>query len=153
MKLRYETGTATLIQFAVITILGIVTQLSSTLTSCFKHTGNCVSDSLTALIYIILLAVWLGTVSVIGYGAQEKRSRRLAQLLIAAEGMIAIIALFNARHYPNIMGLIASLIDLGIAAWIIMLAWRLMRAKGGRITVKANVLNRPRRRPSPTERS
>jgi hypothetical protein len=48
--------------------------------------------------------------------------------------MILIISLFNAKHYPNILGLITSLVDAAFAIWIIWLAFRLTRAKGGRIT-------------------
>jgi len=74
---------------------------------------------------------------VVGYAAQDRRSRRIAQLLIGLEGLTGLVALFDAKHFPTVLGLITSLIDLCFAAWVILLAWRLMRAKGGRITAPA----------------
>jgi hypothetical protein len=62
---------------------------------------------------------------------------------MAIELLVLVVALFNAKHFPNVLGLITSLTDAIIAGWIIVLAWRLSRAKGGRITVPAS---RPRRR-------
>jgi hypothetical protein len=148
MKLRYETGTATLVQFAVVVILALANGGVSIISTCVKNGGDCVSNSLVSLLVIILQAFWLGFISVVGYGAQDRRSKRLAQLLIGFEGINAIIALFNARHFANILGLITSLIDLSIAAWIIFLAWNLIRADGGRI-VKPTTGSRSRRRPTP----
>ncbi len=148
MKLRYETGAATLVQFAVGTILGFLTQFSTVVASCFKHSGDCVSDTLTSLLYVILLGMWLGFVSVIGYAAQDKRSQRLAQILVGLEGIILLVILFNIRGSHNLFDQLASLIDLAICIWVVMLAWRLMRAKGGRIVkIPASThTERPRRR-------
>jgi hypothetical protein len=150
MKLRYETGSATLMQFAVVTIFAFTTQFSSVVAECVKHNGNCVGDTLTSFIYVILVGVWLGFVSVIGYTVQDKRNRRMAQLLIACEGMVGLIALFNARHFPNFFGLVASLVDLGFAVLVIYLAWNVLRAGGGRIVASSALAsrNRPRRRPT-----
>jgi hypothetical protein len=64
---------------------------------------------------------------------------------MATELLVLLIALFNAKHYPNILGLITSLTDAALAAWVILLAFRLNQAKGGRITATAA---RPRRRPA-----
>jgi hypothetical protein len=62
---------------------------------------------------------------------------------MGVEFLVLAVSLFNAKHYPNVLGLVTSLTDAAIAAWIMVLAWRLSRAKGGRITTPAN---RPRRR-------
>jgi hypothetical protein len=74
---------------------------------------------------------------------------------MAAEFMVLVISLFNAKHYPDILGLVTSLTDAAFAAWIILLAFRLSRAKGGRITASRNISNQPRRRarnrPSPSD--
>ncbi|MEO6513251.1 MAG: hypothetical protein ABIR37_01070 [Candidatus Saccharimonadales bacterium] len=154
MRLRYETGTATLIQFAAVTILAFINQMTSIITTCVKHDGDCVSNSLVSLILVILVAIWLGFISALGYAAQDKRSKRLAQFLIGAEGFNLLISLFNAKHFPNTLGLITSVIDLALAAWVILLAWRLMRANGGRIVAagpRPHASSRTRKRPILTE--
>jgi hypothetical protein len=155
MRLRYETGTATLIQFAVVTILGFINQIVSIISTCVKHDGDCVSNSLVSLILVILIAIWLGFISALGYAAQDKRSKRLAQFLIGAEGLNVMISLFNAKHFPNTLGLITSVIDCALAAWVIILAWRLMRADGGRIVspaARTAPTTHTRRRPILSER-
>ena len=155
MRLRYETGTATLLQFAVVTILAFINQISSIVSTCVKNDGDCVSNSLVSLVLVILVAIWFGFISALGYAAQDKRSKRLARVLIAAEALNLLISLFNAKHFPNTLGLITSVIDLALAAWVIMLAWRLMRANGGCV-VTGNARTRAtttrgRRRPILTE--
>jgi len=107
---------------------------------------NCAQSSIISFVYVLLLAGWFGFLSVLGYAAQDQRSHRLARLLILAEVMVLVVALFNAKHYPNLLGLITSLVDAAFATWIIVLAFRLSRARGGRITTSA----RPRRRPVST---
>ena len=136
MKLTYQTAVATLIQFILLSFLGIANGLNSVVTTC-RHDGtDCVSNLIVSLIFFILTAGWFGAVWVLGYTAQERRSRRLAQLLIMAEALIALIAFFNAKHHTDILSLATSLIDLALAIWIITLAFRLMRVGGGRVVAK-----------------
>jgi hypothetical protein len=146
MKLSYETGTATLIQFIVLGLLNILTGLDSVVVTC-RHSGNdCLSNVLTSFIFYLVILAWFGMVFVIGYLAQERRSRRLAQLLIAAEVLIALVAFFNIKlnlKYDNgLLSLFTSLADLILAIWIITLAYRLVKAGSGRVVAK----QRPRRR-------
>ena len=93
-----------------------------------------------------MVVLYFGFIWALGYIAQLKRSKRLAQLLIAAEAFIALIALFNVRHHNDFISLMTSLIDIALATWVILLAFRLMRSKGGRVVVRARV--RPHRRKS-----
>jgi hypothetical protein len=148
MKLTYETGTATLIQFIVLSLLNIAATLTSIVTTCHHQGANCVGNLLSSIVFYILVVVWFGTVTILGFAAQQKRSRRLAQLLIAAEGLIGLVALFNLKlglHYHNgYLSLITSAADLLLSVWIITLAFRLMKAGGGRV-----VVSRARRRPKP----
>lgn len=150
MKLRYETGIAALIQFSVVTILFIINSLASIISTCVKH-DECFSNTISSLASVVFLAVWLGFVAVIGYAAQDRRSKRLAQMLICFEAINVLISLFDLRHPPNFFGLLTSMIDLALALWVILLAWRLMRADGGRITrsVVPSGHSRARRRPTP----
>jgi drug/metabolite transporter (DMT)-like permease len=145
VKLTYQTAVATLIQFITLSFLGIANALNSIVTTC-RHDGHdCVSNLIVSIIFFILTALWFGAVWILGTLAQERRSKRLALLLIGAEGIIAMIAYFNARHHTDAIGLATSLIDLALALWIIILAFRLVRAKGERIT---SGQRRRRRRPS-----
>jgi hypothetical protein len=113
-----------------------------------------VGDSFVSLVFVILLGVWLGIVSTIGYAAEEKRSRRLAIVLIGCEFLIFMVAAFNARHTTNLFERLTSLTDLFIAIWIMVLAFRLARANGGRIVSRsrASAPTQARRRPTPLDR-
>ena len=130
-------------------LFGFVGLIASIVDQC--HEGdfaNCAQGSIISFVYVFLLAGWFGFLSVLGYAAQDQRSHRLAYMLMFAEFMVLAIALFNAKHFPSVLGLITSLVDAAFAAWIIVLAWRLSRAKGGRITTSS----RPRRRPATTKK-
>lgn len=135
MKLTYQTAIATLIQFVTLTLLGIPNALVSIISTCHSDNSNCVSNMLVSLIFFLLTAAWFGFVWLLGYAAQERRSKRLAWLLIGAEALTAAVALFNTRHDTNFLTIITSLLDLLLAIWIMVLAFRLIRAKGGRVVV------------------
>ena len=142
MKLTYETGTATLIQLIVLGLLNIATGIGSTVHAC-RTDNDCLGNVLINFVFYVVLVGWFVVVASLGFAAQIRRSRRLAQLLICAEGLIALVALFNAKHHNNLLELITSLVDLALAVWIILLAWRLMKAGSGRV-----VTNRGRKRRS-----
>jgi len=134
VKLTYETAVATVIQFIVLGLLNIANGLNSIVTTCHRTGTDCVSNLLVSIIFFILATAWFALVCFLGYMAQERRSKRFAQALIIAEVMIAMVAYFNARHHTDILGLATSVIDLALAGWIIVLAFRVMRANGKRIT-------------------
>lgn len=148
MKLTYQTAVATLIQFISMSFLTFANETNSVVTAC-RHNNNCSSNLLSSLIFFIIVAVWFGAVWMIGYSAQEQRSKRLAQLLIVAELAIAAIGLFNAKHHTDILSLFTSLLDIALALWVISLAWRLMRSRGGRVVSR----QRSRQRPTPPKAS
>ncbi len=125
-----------MIQFIVLSLLGVANGLNSVVTTCRNDHGDCVSNLIVSLIFFLLTAGWFAFVWLVGFTAQERRSRRMAQLLIAVELLIALVALFNARHHTDILGLGTSIIDFGFAAWVISLAWRLMQSDGGRVVAR-----------------
>lgn len=142
MKLKYETGIATLIQFITLSILNVFNGIDSIVTTCHQHDGDCISNTLLSMAFFVLAAGFFGCVWILGYFAQERRSKRLAQLLIGAELMISAIAFFNVRHHNNVINLFTSLVDLALAAWVILLAFRLMRSGGGRVVSKQRARQR-----------
>jgi hypothetical protein len=146
MRLRYETGIAAMIQFLVLALLNFVNAIASAIDACHGGTDaySCVSGVGIDLLYVLVIAAWFGFIWVLAYAAQDRRDHRLATILIGAEGMVLIVALFNAKHLPNILGLITSLTDAVLAAWVIFLAFKILRAKGGRITARRT--SRPRQR-------
>ena len=146
MKLKYETSLATRAQFIVMSFLGIPNGLNSIITTCKDSHSDCFANTFLSVVYFVLIVAWYGFLWILGFAAQDRRSRRLAWLLIGAEGLVLMISLFNARHHTDILGLITSLIDAGFAAWVILLAWRLQKAGGGRVVSK----QRPRQRRRPT---
>ena len=146
MKLKYETAVATLIQFVTMSILNVATGTVSVVSTCHNSSSDCVSNLLVSLIFFLLIVGWFAAVWVLGYAAQERRSKNLAYALIGAELLIALVALFNAKHHTDTLSLITSLIDLALAIWVISLAIRLIRAKGGRIVSKQRARHRPTKR-------
>jgi hypothetical protein len=147
MRLRYETGTAAFTQFLVVTSLSFINGVSAIISGCTGHNkDDCVSNGTVSLLFILLTVGWLGFVWAVGFAAQAKRNHHLAVVLIAIEGCMAVVSLFDARHHPNILGLVTSLIDAAVALWVALLAYRLSRSKGGRIPVKTTV---KRQRPKP----
>lgn len=152
VKLTYETAIATLIQFITLSLLNIATGTDSVVTTCRHSGGDCVSNLIVSLIFFMLVTGWFAAVWLLGYMAQERRSRRLAQLLIVAEVLIALVASFNAKHHTDALSLATSLIDLALAIWVITLAYRLMRAGGGRVVTRSLNRQRPRQRRKPIAR-
>jgi heme A synthase len=142
VKLTYQTAVACLIQFVTMSFLTLANEGNSVVTTCHNH-GDCFSNLLSSLIFFILTAAWFGVVWMLGYTAQEQRSRRLAQVLIIAELAIAVVAIFNAKHHTDILSLFTSLLDVALALWVISLAWRLMRSGGGRVVSRSRSRKRP----------
>lgn len=146
MRFRYELGIVTLIQFILLSLLGIANGLNSIVTTCHNTGRDCISNLIVSLIFFIITVAWFAFIWILGYTAQERRSKRLAQLLIAAEALIALVALFNAKHHTDWLSLMTSVIDLVLAVWVIWLAFRLIRAGGGRTVARQP--GRRRRRPT-----
>lgn len=133
MRLIYRTGKATFIQFVSLSLLGIVNTLDSIVTTCSSQSHNCVSNMVSSTLLFLLTVGFFAFVWALGFNAQERRSWRLALLLIAVESGVILIASFDAVHHTSLLSLLTDIIDDGLAVWVIVLAWRLSRAKGGRI--------------------
>jgi hypothetical protein len=139
MKLTYETGVATLAQFVVMGFLNIAVQIDSIITTCTHSGGDCLGNAITSIGFYIAVMIWFGFVMVVGYAAQARRSKRVAQLLIAIEALVALVALYNIKSHSGFFGFVTSLVDVVLAIWIIILAYRLMKSGGRRVVNKKRV--------------
>ncbi len=133
MKLTYQTAAAGLVQLGVMTLLNVLNGGYSVVTQCQKGGSDCVGNLILSLLYFMLLTAWFTGLWFLAVAAQERRSPRLALLLAGAEGLVLLVAVFNARHHNYMLGLVTSIVDALLAAWIIMLALRLAHARGGRV--------------------
>ncbi|HEY5267808.1 MAG TPA: hypothetical protein VII94_01585 [Candidatus Saccharimonadales bacterium] len=113
--------------------LYLLINLGSIITSCRGGSSNCVSNSISSITLSIIIIIAFGCLWLVGYHVQNRRNRRLAVLLIAIEVGIFAIELLDAHNFTNILSLFTSLLDMLLALWVIVLAIRLFRAKGGRI--------------------
>jgi hypothetical protein len=149
MKLTYQTGVAAFIQFVLVSLFTLISQAVSTVNTCSQSGSDCLGNVLTSIIFYILVAIVFGAIWLIGYGAQSRRSKRLAQLLICIEAFFALLALLSIKlnsHSRSASGLLASFGLLVLSAWVLTLAFRLMRAGPGRV-VPSRSRARSRRRP------
>lgn len=123
-----------MVQFIAATGLSFINGGASIVGGCGSGLGaDCISNALVSLILIILTILFLAFLLVLGYAAQERRSSRLAQVLIAAEAVAALVYLFDTKHSQGILDRATNFAALLLALWVIVLAWRLARARGGRI--------------------
>lgn len=133
MRLRYRTGIATFIQFIIMSLLTIVNGIESVVTTCDVKSGSCLTNALATTVFFIIVSLWFASIWILGYFAQDQRSQRLAYLLIAVELGVIMVATFNVQNHTTIVSTATSVIDIGLAIWVIILAFKLSRAKGGRI--------------------
>ncbi|HEU4984148.1 MAG TPA: hypothetical protein VFT58_00795 [Nitrososphaera sp.] len=140
MRLRYQTGTATFIQLATAMFLIVINNVIAFISACTEESSECAITAMFSLVFIIMSGLWFLAVSAIGYGAEDRRSGKLAYVLIIAELMTIAAAFGFFQHPSNWFSGLSALVIIVLAAWIIVLAWRLSRAKGGRI------VHRPRKR-------
>lgn len=80
-----------------------------------------------------MTGVWFMIISAIGYTAEERRSRAAAYVLIAGQLATIAVSWGFLKHPNNWFGAVSAFIVIVLSGWVIMLAWRLAQAKGGRI--------------------
>jgi|GEM_PF-587689 hypothetical protein len=138
MRLTYETGTATFIQFIVLSLLNIADAVQSIISTCNNPSGDCVGNLLSSVIYYVLIVGWFGVILALGVAAQQGRNKRLAQLVICAELAVIVVAAYNIKldhfgFHNGILSLLTSCIDIVISVWVVSLAYRLTKASSKRI--------------------
>lgn len=147
MKFTHQTGLATLLQFILLSFLTLASQVVSVVQGCTGGDGGCIGNLLTSIIFYILVALVFGSIWLIGYGAESSRNKWLARLLFCTEGLIALVALFSFKlslhSKNNFFGMLSSLAIAALALWITVMAWRLMKSEGQRISRGGRRRRRP----------
>lgn len=134
MRIRYETGLATMAQLIIGTAMSFVGAAASIISGCRTESGaDCVSNTFVSLVLVILTVCVYMCLLGLGYAAQERRSKRLAKLLILAEAVVALFYLFDTRHAPTYADRFTNFIAFATAAWVMVVAIRLLRAGRRRI--------------------
>lgn len=137
MKLTYQTASATLIQFLIMTVLGMINCISSIITTCNSHSSSCSSNMISSIVLFILSVGWFGLILAFGYFAQKLRSHRFAAFLIFTELITVVVA--GHFNFPRESGLLTkstSLFDVLIGLVVIYLAIQVLLARGHRIVKK-----------------
>lgn len=134
MRLTYQTGIAALVHLAVISVLNIANGVHSSVQQCTNTGSDCLGNIITSMLYFMVLTIWFALLWILAAAAQTQRSRKLAFILIGAESLVIMVAIFNAQHYNHILGLVTSIVDAILAAWVALLALRLFLSGGGRVT-------------------
>lgn len=134
MRIRYETGLATMAQLIIGTAMSFVGGVASIISDCRTQGGaDCVSNAFVSLVLVILTVCVYMFLLGLGYTAQERRSRRLAKLLILAEAVVALFYLFDTKQAPALIDRVTNFIACATAVWVAIVATRLARAGGRRV--------------------
>jgi hypothetical protein len=137
MRLTYETGIATIIQFIILSLCNIANTIYSIVSTCTHSGGDCVSNTLSSVVFYILIIFWYGFIALLGFQAQSKRSKRSCRILILAELSCFLVAGYNIKlgitNHTSALSSFTSFADLVLAAWVVTLAYRLSKAGGGRV--------------------
>lgn len=137
MRLTYQTGIGTLIQFLVLTFLNIPNSIVGIVQGC--KIGNCETNAVATIVFFLLLVVWFAFLWIIGTIAQQKRSRRLTVFLAGSEFVtLAIAAYLDLDHKTNLLQTITGIIYVVIGLLVIYLCFNLFVAGKGRM-VKGRV--------------
>lgn len=147
MRFKYEIGIITLVQFIALSLLSLANALNSIISTCVNSSGQCIENMIPSIILFILITVWFAYIWILGYTVQERRGRNLSALLIGSELLVALIALFSVKHHTDWLSFGTSVIDLVLAAWVILLACRVFIAGDSRVVSRRHVGGRRRRRP------
>lgn len=134
MKLTYQTGIAALIHLAVMTVFNILNGANSSVQQCTNGSSDCVGNIITSMLYFMLITFWFVFLWILASAVQSRRSRKLAFILIGCEMLVVMVSLFNAQHYNELLGLVTSLVDAALAAWVAWLAFRIFITGGARVT-------------------
>jgi O-antigen/teichoic acid export membrane protein len=136
-EIRYQTATATFIQFITLTILGFPNAIVSIVSTCHSDSSNCVSNSIVSLVFFLLTAAWFAFILFVGYTAQKRRSRRLAFILVGCETVNLFVAgIINFPRETNYLSKSTSLVDALLSILVLYLATRLFFAGNKRVVKK-----------------
>ncbi|HVX48044.1 MAG TPA: hypothetical protein VHA05_01675 [Candidatus Saccharimonadales bacterium] len=149
MLFKYEVGIIAFAQFIILSLLSLANGLNSIISTCVSSRGQCVENMIPSIILFILTAAWFAVVWVLAYTVQERRGRKLTTVLLGAEFIIAMVALFSIMHHNDWLSLVTSAIDLLLALWVMLLAARIWLAGDSRVVSRRRIRSRARARRKP----
>lgn len=122
---------ATFIQAVVVVIMTAVGGVYSGLASCLgSDKADCTVNSVLAVVLVVLAIIWLGFLSALSYAAWVRRTLTLIVLFIILEIITTGVSAFDLKHFDNVTGLIASLLDLLAGLWVLFMSYFLFRLRG-----------------------
>lgn len=128
---NHNVSHATFIQAVVVIVLTAVNGVYSGLTSCLgADKADCTTNSVLAVILVILAIIWFGFLSAMSYAAWVRRTTALIVLFAALEAITGGVSAFDLIHFDNAIGLITSLIDLLLALWVLYMTYHLFQLRG-----------------------
>ena len=119
-------------QLIGVVLLVIINNIIILIESC-KSAPECAAAAMFSLFFVVSTAVWFGFLSMIGYKAEEQRSHKAAYALIVGEVATAAAAYGFFSNPGGFFGKLSAFLVLVSCGWVVYLAWRLARARGGRI--------------------
>ncbi len=130
---NHNVSHATFIQAAAVIILTAINGVFSGLDSCFGHDKtDCTTNSVLAVVLVILAIGWFGFLSAMAYAAWIRRTTALIIIFILVEIITTGVSGFDLIHSGsgNALGLISSLIDLLAGLWVLYMSYFLLRLRG-----------------------
>ncbi|HET8992093.1 MAG TPA: hypothetical protein VFN31_03620 [Candidatus Saccharimonadales bacterium] len=137
MHLTHETSKATIFQLMIIGLMNIVSTISSIVSNCTQSKGQCAINMLTSTILYIGIIISLIVLAFLGYQAQTKRTKKRTRLLIVGELIVFFISAVNIKlgidAHAGAFSLFTNFFALILSVWVMTLAYRLLKAGGGRV--------------------
>lgn len=133
---------ATFIQAVILIILTVINGIFSGLDSCFGHDkADCTTNSVLALVLVILAIIWFGFLTAMAYAAWVRRTLAIIVIFVLLEIITTGISAFDLIHGGGALGTITSLIDMLAGLWVLYMSYFLFRLRG---TSSAPVTGRER---------
>lgn len=128
---NHNVSQATFTQAAIVIILTAINGIFSGLSSCLgQDKADCTTNSVLAVVLVVLAIIWFGFLSALSYAAWIRRTTALIVIFILLEIITTGVSAFDLKHYDNVVGLITSLINLLVGLWVLFMSVHLFRLRG-----------------------
>lgn len=122
---------AAFIQAVILIILTVINGIYSGLDSCFgSDKADCTTNSVLALVLVILAIIWFGFLTAMAYAAWVRRTLTIIVIFILLEVITTGISAFDLIHGDNALGIISSLLDMLAGLWVLFMSYSLFKLRG-----------------------